>query len=59
MRLFQIKENIIINLDNATQIRLFEDGTLKVSFVGGASDIFLNVSKDVIEKLMEYNNYLI
>lgn len=60
MKLYKTKEGNIINLEQMTTIyRSPETGTYHVSYVSGITYEMPEIGKDDVERIMEYNDYLI
>ena len=60
MKLYRTKENNIINLEQmATIYRSPETGTYHVAYVSGTIYEMPELDKDDINRIMEYNDYLI
>ena len=60
MKLYRTKENNVINLEQVTLIyRNPGDGLYRIGTADGKTYEMPEIDKDDIEKIMEYNNYLI
>jgi hypothetical protein len=60
MKLYRTKENNLINLEQVTLIyKDPDDGGYRVSFANGITYDMPEIEEDDIDKIMEYNDYLI
>lgn len=60
MKLYQTKEGNVINLEQVTLIyKDPEDGGYRLSFTNGIIYDMPEIDETDIDKIMEYNNYLI
>ena len=60
MKFYKTKENNIINLDQVTCIyRDPEDGTYRIAFTSGLTYEMPEITEKDIDRLMDYNDYLI
>ena len=60
MKLYRTKEGNLINLEQVTLIyKDPDDGGYRVSFTSGITYDMPEIEEDDIDRLMEYNDYLI
>ena len=60
MKLYRTKENNLINLEQVTVIyKDPTDNSYRVSFSNGITYDMPEIDEDDVEKIMEYNDYLI
>ena len=60
MKLYRTKEDNLINLDNVSVIyKNPEDGTYRVACLDGKIYEMPEITKEDIDRISEYNNYLI